>query len=431
MSIPVVTAIADTRAESSLVAALDGRDRPLEVVRRCVDVADLLAAAQAGLARAALVGPGLRRFDRDALGRLAAAGVAVVGVAPAGDEDAERRLRQLGVDVVTPLEPDADVLASAVRDALARDADRATSVESWLHHADRALPDAPAAEPELDPSASRLIACWGPTGAPGRTSVAVGLATEIAAADVSTLLVDADTYGGTVAQVLGLLDESSGLAAVARQANVGTLDAAALREAVRRLTPRLGVLTGLVRPDRWPELARSALDRVWEMTGAVAATTVVDCGFSLEEDEELSYDTLAPRRNAATLSALAAADDVVAVCAADAPGIQRFVRAAAELQELLGTARLHVICTRVRSGPVGPRPGAQVAAALERYAGIAPAALIPDDRDACDRALARGRSLLEVAPRSPARLALRDFALDIGGIESPDRSSRKLFVRRR
>lgn len=428
MSIPVVTAITDTRAESSLVAALDGRDRSLEVVRRCVDVADLLAAAQAGLARAALVGHGLRRFDRDALGRLAAAGVAVVGVAPPGDEAAERRLRQLGVEVVTPLEPDADVLAAAVRDALARNTDQATS---WLHQAERAVPDEPAVEPELDPFAGRLIACWGPTGAPGRTSVAVGLATEIAAADVSTLLVDADTYGGTVAQVLGLLDESSGLAAAARQANLGTLDVAALREAARRLTPRLSVLTGLVRPDRWPELARSALDRVWELTGAVAATTVVDCGFSFEEDEELSYDTLAPRRNAATLSALAAADDVVAVCAADAPGIQRFVRAVAGLQELLGAARLHVVCTKVRPGPVGPRPGAQVAAALERYAGIAPDVLVPDDRDAYDRALARGRSLREVAPRSPARLALRDFALDIAGAGSPARPSRKLFARRR
>ena len=62
------------------------------------------------------------------------------------------------------------------------------------------------------------MAVWGPTGAPGRTTVAVGLADEAARLGISTLLVDADVYGGVVAQVLGLLDESPGLAGAARLA---------------------------------------------------------------------------------------------------------------------------------------------------------------------------------------------------------------------
>ncbi|MBO0827854.1 MAG: hypothetical protein J2P24_08735, partial [Streptosporangiales bacterium] len=118
MSIPVVTAIADTRAEAAVVATVGG-DRSLEVVRRCVDVADLVATAHAGLARAALVSTGLRRFDRAVLGRLAGAGVAVVGIVASGDEPAERRLRQLGVQVVTPQDADAEVLHAAVREAMA------------------------------------------------------------------------------------------------------------------------------------------------------------------------------------------------------------------------------------------------------------------------------------------------------------------------
>jgi Mrp family chromosome partitioning ATPase len=45
-----------------------------------------------------------------------------------------------------------------------------------------------------------LAAVWGPKGGPGRTTVAVNLAFEAAAAGGEVLLVDADTYGGAVAQ---------------------------------------------------------------------------------------------------------------------------------------------------------------------------------------------------------------------------------------
>ena len=83
------------------------------------------------------------------------------------------------------------------------------------------------ADPEERPAGrGRVVAVWGPTGAPGRTTVAVGVADEAARLGVSTLLVDADVYGGVVAQVLGLLDESPGLAGAARQASAGGLDGA-------------------------------------------------------------------------------------------------------------------------------------------------------------------------------------------------------------
>ena len=56
------------------------------------------------------------------------------------------------------------------------------------------------------------MAVWGPAGAPGRTTVAVGLAAEIGRRH-RTLLVDADPYGGAVAQQLGVVDEVSGVLA--------------------------------------------------------------------------------------------------------------------------------------------------------------------------------------------------------------------------
>src|SRR5262245_23181603 len=97
MSLPVLTAVTDTAWEDKLVAALEGTELGVTVVRRCIDVPELLATAATGSARAVVLSADLRRLDRDVLVRLRSARVAVVGLAAVGDEAAERRMLQLGV----------------------------------------------------------------------------------------------------------------------------------------------------------------------------------------------------------------------------------------------------------------------------------------------------------------------------------------------
>jgi Flp pilus assembly CpaE family ATPase len=276
-------------------------------------------------------------------------------------------------------------------------------------------------DPAVPPGTGRLVGIWGPTGAPGRTTVAIALAAELAASGVPTLLADADVYGGVVAQVLGFLDEAPGLAAAARLANTGRLDLAALAAAAPVAAPGLRVLTGISRADRWPELRPSALEQVWQLARGLAAVTVVDLGFCLEEDEELSFDTSAPRRNGATLATLTAADTVLAVGAADPVGVQRLVRGLSDLAEAVPDARPRVVLNRVRRGAVGNDPESQLAQALERYAGVRDITFVPDDRDALDAALLAGRTLGEVSPGSPARLALAVLAAGLVGRRSPRR----------
>src|SRR5690606_7661228 len=58
-----------------------------------------------------------------------------------------------------------------------------------------------------------VVVVWGPHGAPGRTSLAIALAAEFAAAGLRTVLADADTHAASVAPSLGLLDEAPGFAA--------------------------------------------------------------------------------------------------------------------------------------------------------------------------------------------------------------------------
>ena len=152
-----------------------------------------------------------------------------------------------------------------------------------------------------------------------------------------------------------MLDEAPGLAAACRLANNGSLDLHSLAGVALELRPTLRVLTGIARADRWLEVRPSALRAVLDLARSLAPFTVVDCGFCLEQDEELAYDTTAPRRNGATLAVLEAADEVIGVAAADPIGLARYVRALPD-------------CAALHAGP-GAADGRQPAAARCRRPG--------------------------------------------------------------
>ena len=429
MALQVFTAVTGAGWESELVGALDRDDHGVTVVRRCVDVADLLAAAATGTGQAALLSAELRRLDGDAVARLHAAGVAVVGLVEPGDEPAAQRLRQLGVLQVLPADADPQAIAAALRDAVAgvpADGRDVADPRAALPAPVRPLP-----ETALPGGRGRVVAVWGPTGAPGRTTVAVNLADEAARLDVPSLLVDADVYGGVVAQVLGLLDESPGLAGAARQAGAGTLDAQSLVRLAWAVRPNLRVLTGPARADRWPELRPAAVTTVLEEARRLAALTVVDCAFNVEDDEELSFDTAAPRRNGATIAVLEHADTVLCVTGADPVSLQRCVRAVDQLRDVLPGVEPVLVVNQLRRGPVPGDPRQEVPAVLERFTGRRPRFLLPADRAATDAALAAGRTLAEVAAGSPLRAALRGLAADLAGVPAPSAAGRGLLRARR
>ncbi len=420
-------------AEPALVAALDAAGTGLTVVRRCADLPEVVAAALAGVGRVAVLGSGLGGLDRSVLARVREAGLGVVILAEPGEVE---RVRSLGAAAVLADDTPAEDVVRAVRAVVDGLETSATAVRVPRPGADRHT--APDAATEVDLSApesaraarrGRVVAVWGPHGAPGRTTVAVNLAAELAALGEEALVVDADTWGGCVGQSLGLLDESPGLAAAARAAAHGTLDDRTLDPLCPPVEPGLRVLTGLTRPDRWRELSPAALDVVWEVARTVVDWAVVDCGFSLEDEVGAGFEAmLGPRRNGATLSALAAADVVVVVGTADPVGIHRLVQGLVDLAEVgvpAPGARRVLAVTRVRAGTAGPRPEAAVTEAVVRYAGVEAPLLIPDDRPAYDRALLAGATLRAVAPQSPARAVLASLAADLVGRQSGRRERRR------
>lgn len=414
--IVILLALGGDPREQSLLAAIERSPGRFRIARRCLDLADLLTAADAGAARVAVVWAGLARLDGAAVARLNAAGLEVVSVVGRSDDTGAARMRALGIrrharvdetpDTGTAVDSGVDLLA-ALEDAISGAAE---TVHQTADERGAAPVDGSADPPALG---GQLVAVWGPIGSPGRTTVATTLADELARMQIETLLVDADTYGPSVSQVLGILDEASGIAAAAREANAGLLDTDVLAGCARLLRPGLRVLTGVTRPDRWPELPVSALAAVWRIARELAVWTVVDCGFCLERDEEIAYDTFAPLRNGATLVTLAAAEVVIAVGSADPVGLQRLIRGLPELRERAPQADIKVVVNHVRRGPVGRNPERRVLESLQRHAGVTSAVLVPADRTALDAALAGGRTLADVADASPARAAITSLAAEL------------------
>jgi len=368
--------------EAGALARLD-QAPGIVVLRRCVDIDDLLAMATLDQADAAVLGADAPGLDARAIELLREHGVRPVVVVPSGPvaEAARQRALRSGATRLVG-DDELDRLPAAILD-----------------------PDEPAAEIVVEPEPpgeGRVTVVWGPAGAPGRTTVAAGLAA-LWAEDGPATLVDADPYGGAVAQQLGILDDVSGLLTASRMAAAGELETR-LAGCLRMLSGELGVLTGLPRPDRWVELRVGTLAQI-VAAGRRRGRVVVDTGFSIEVELDGSGRF---GRNQLTLDALEVADDVVVVGSADPVGLSRLAQGLGELRERGLAGRATVLVNRMRPS-LGWRAH-EVVALLREAAGPVPVHFVPDDRASLDRATVAGRTLVEAAADSPVTKALAAVA---------------------
>ncbi|MGL3149889.1 AAA family ATPase [Microbacterium sp. A82] len=263
-------------------------------------------------------------------------------------------------------------------------------------------------------SARRVIAVWGPHGAPGRSTIAIQLAVELSRSGRGCALVDADTVAPSLALLLGLGDEAPGIAAACRRAELGGLDAAELSRLAARVETSAGsieVLAGLNRPSRWPELSATRLRTAIRLCRDWVDDTIVDISASFDADEEISDDLSGPKRHAATTTVLCEADRVIAVTAGDPLSISRFLRDYAEVRGLIGaTTQISVVVNQVRPGPIGIDARGQIRRALERFSAITDVTFLPFDQRAADAALLHARPMADVTPRSALVSAIRRLA---------------------
>jgi MinD-like ATPase involved in chromosome partitioning or flagellar assembly len=176
------------------------------------------------------------------------------------------------------------------------------------------------------------------------------------------------------------------------------------------------VVTGLPRPDRWVEVREGTVDTLLQL-GRRQGDVVVDTGFCLEQDSAAEY---AGRlgRNAMTLEAIGAADDLVVVGAADPVGLSRLARGLVELHEHTEGRPVQVVVNRMRASLGWSE--ADVAGMVAGFATVAGLHFLADDRASVDRALVAGRTLVEGGDtsltRGLSRLVdtLRPDAVDTG-----------------
>jgi MinD-like ATPase involved in chromosome partitioning or flagellar assembly len=397
----IVTLAGDSEQEAVLARSLSSRS-DIELLLRCVDRIELLGAVRSGGLDAVVSVGAPTWFERQEADEAARAGIRIVGV------------------VSQPL--DADRLAGLGASLVPWDA----GVEEIIERC-RSGELTPRLLPSTQPSVptGRLIAVWGPKGAPGRTTIAIELAAELSSAQSSTFLVDGDPYGGDVLQLLGVAEELPTVVWAARMAAKDELDAARLAIDLRR-AGRGGpiLLPGLPRAELWADVSEYGWQQLLTVARAAFRRTVCDVGFCLEPDVA-PYPNGAAGRNRMAREAVRNADHVVAVCRADPVGIKNFLWAFEELKELVDHDMIVVVANRVRSGHER-----EVGEIIKRYLGKRPAAYIPDRPQDVARAVMAGVPIRAVRPGSDISSAVRGLVASLGGSMRAEGLLSRLSARR-
>lgn len=431
-----------------LVEDLERRGSGVLVVRHCEDLAEVLATVSAGLAsRCILAGPAVEIGTAfiDSLAKVGGRGICLVA------EAADRlRLQRVGMQVL-PLEAEVEEVLEAVRSQESNTRDPVPRPGltppsgAWgpavsppapvppddvghRRDADDAAGRGPTGPGEAggpavqDTTQGVVTVVWGAPGAPGRSTVALNLAVELALNGERVALVDADTHAASLAAMLGMLDETAGIVRLSRSVAQNEFDPGPDTAAFARVRvgdAALRFTSGLPRPQRWAEISANGLGAALQVLRRSVHQVVVDVAAPAEQDEDLALDTFAPQRNDATVAALGQADRILVLGTGDPVGLPRLIRCCEHLGERPGEERprIDVVVNRVRASSSGPRPEASLQSAWRRFgpAEMVPTRFLPWDQEATDAAVLQGKALVEVAPRSALRRAIRDLAAGPAG----------------
>lgn len=378
--------------EPALVRQLAAHRSAVAVQRRCSDLAELLAAANAGVGSIAVIDAASGLVDAEMVRQLHGAKVRVLLLSHPDDVE---RTGALGADQVLAADlPPAQIAAQIAELA-----------------ATKPLPVPPATAPLIAtaPAKTSVIALSGPPGSTGRSTLAAALGAALATLG-PTLLIDADMAAPSLDVRLSVLDDVSGLATCARRANQGRLDLAVLQGATQRVGD-IDLLTGIGSAARWQEVLPATIPTIIRTAKEHYHYVVIDTE-SVPWPEADGYDQFRAHPGMVRTEVLHSADTVLHVARADADGIRRLLT---YLHDSELHARDHLVVTQVSSQNSGPGGQATVLEVLARFSAAKRATLIRDDRRACAAALLTGAPLTLTAPRSPASQDIWQLAAQLTG----------------
>jgi len=252
----------------------------------------------------------------------------------------------------------------------------------------------------------RIFCVTGAAGAPGRTSIALNLAMESADLGHSTLLVEIDREGGTLAQQLGLINSASTL-------NRAIATHLPINQVAPAIAGNFHVLTAPLQPVMMAGMDAESAAELWQRARSEFDISIVDVG----SVGVLSETTQVRRRAERVLiETLGQADGVLMVVTPDPQSVARTLRALDALFLEIPEIKIQLIANQVPQ-KIGRSLSRGEHASIDAMSALADRALlvhqVPLDPDLFGRALHQGRGIAELAPRSLARKAIRKLAQDV------------------
>jgi len=374
----VLLAIGNPERERRLLTAL--REGGCSIAGRCLDGPSLVQQAVVGNTDVVLASAGLHRLTGESLIAVREAGVPMVLLAGAGEADAYD-----GLSYVLPAASDAPVVIAALHEAIRRGAVASQAI------ADN--PSTPERAAHGYRGNSEVIVLVSGKGAPGTTTVAIGLAAALGARGRNVLLIDGDLRGGSIGPYLDLDPRRglSGLSVGPTDRPEGVLDE--LQDG-----PGFLILTGIERPEAQERVTPARI------AGTVSALHEHFDAIFIDAGETISGVT-----SAVGAAFLRSAERILLVTTADLHGLWHARAALRFVTESLGVppeAVSAVINRRNGSGEYG-------APEVERALGIRVVAAIPEDLRAARRARADQAPI--TATGGKAARALAELASRLAG----------------
>jgi len=276
-------------------------------------------------------------------------------------------------------------------------------------------------EPTRAPSTAypvNVIACWSGVGSPGRTTVAINIAAELALAGEKVLLIDLDTLGPAISLSLGLVDTPAGLSAALRLVEQGRFSASEferLSVAIDLGRSELLFLPGLSSATRWQEVTAERLSALLASVAQYVDHVVLDLAqptFSVSSRNHPSTMN-SSCRDELLADVLVRADKLVVISGCDPVAAKRFLDAQSYLTEVGRTADQYLAVNRFRTSTLGSDAKHEISQSYENLVKLRVDCFIPDDPENLDRAMRNGLPLALLKRSSPARIAINELAKQI------------------
>ena len=379
--------------EADIIRAIESDSLPLQIVRRCRDATELLSIAKAHLVQLVAVDTEMLELEGATIQELAAENVAIIAFAPL--EDVDQFNSRGGISVLAKADP---------RIEQPEQSEAARLLEQMMSTLMPPPPPNPREEfrqdhAELAGSIGQIIAFWGAVGAPGKTTLALNIASRLRYFG-RVLLVDADTVEPSLAQMLGIALDTSGVVTGCRLAEQGKLKPDLFPQLVTRVGFGVDLLTGLTKAERWREVGQHALSALLEMARINYRWILVDLASGAEDQSDL-LASMGPPRYGAALGAFDVADLVVEVGLADPVGIRRLLvnHNWAVAQEMWNCPTLAVV-NRGRASVGGANWRNSIAHVVSATVADLPVALVREAEEDFDRALVAACDVMTVNPHA-------------------------------